>query len=58
MELGKSDVADILGMGPSAFHDDENSENEKSSSVFGEDGDGVVSVTNAFVIQTFVRRVG
>ena len=58
MELGKSDVADIIGMGPSAFHDDENSENEKSSSVFGEDGDGVVSVTNAFVIQTFVRRVG
>ena len=67
MRLTKNDVADILGMGPSAFHAKNETEKEKENenenenernddSVFGAGGANRVDVTNAFVIQTFRRK--
>lgn len=50
MELRLGDVQDLIGMGPSAFHQSEDSQ-RAISKLFGDDG--VVSVTKSFVVQVF-----
>ena len=56
MRLTRDDVAALVGMGPSAFHQTETNTGDGYSDAFGADGAGVVDVTRAFVIQTFRRK--
>ena len=55
MALRSGDVADLVGMGPSAFHQSEGSE-EALRELFGESGDDALSVTKSFVVQVFRRE--
>jgi 23S rRNA (guanine745-N1)-methyltransferase len=59
MRLGLDDVASLVNMGPSAFHQGNETNDDDSSdavSAFGADDGDVVDVTRAFVIQTFRRK--
>ena len=67
MRLTWDDVAALVGMGPSAFHqaetktrvratDDDAARGDGHPRTFEADGAGVVDVTRAFIIQTFRRK--
>jgi 23S rRNA (guanine745-N1)-methyltransferase len=59
MRLCLDDVESLVNMGPSAFHQGNESNDDDSSdavSAFGADDGDVVDVTRAFVIQTFRRK--
>lgn len=59
MRLGLDDVASLVNMGPSAFHQgNETNDNDSSDAVsaFEADDGDVIDVTRAFVIQTFRRK--
>ena len=60
-KLRADDVADLVGMGPSAFHQTEDSLLALAGSLVNfEDGkegvEGGLSVTKSLVVQCFIRR--
>ena len=60
MELRLEDVRDLIGMGPSAFHQSEES-TQALSKLFGDESEteeGVISVTKSFVVQVFRKAPG